>query len=416
MAEAPPRSSPGRAAGLAAIAINMGIVYGIWYSYSIILVALLREFGWSRSVLAGAFSVFTLVHGAAGPVMGMLCARLAPWRVTLWGGIALGASLWAVSLITEPWELYLSFGVVTSIAIAACGWIPSLVQVQRDFRDRLGLAMGIASAGVGVGMLALVPAFQLMIDAWGWRVAFRILAACCVAWIVPASLLLLPRGIGAQGSPAARPVAPRRGRPAQPLALREAIRTWPLWLIFGIYFLGNVCAQTLHVHQVAYLVDQGLPTLSAAAVVGIVGFASIGGKVGGGWLSDRIDRELVYIAGVLVVIASIALLAAMAGSPSRFAAWSYGVLFGFGYSVTAALVPAMVSDRFSGPDFGAIVGFGMVGGSIGAATGAWLAGRLFDATGSYALPFLIAGIAGLGAVGGAWTARRLRLAPRSAAG
>ena len=87
-----------------------------------------------------------------------------------------------------------------------------------------------------------------------------------------------------------------------------------------------------------------------------------------------------------------------------------GPLFGVGagYSVTASLVPTMVSDRFGGPHFGAIVGFGMLGGAVGAALGAWLAGRLFDVSGSYAVPFAIAAVAGIAAAVAVWRARILR--------
>ena len=56
-----------RYVALGVVALSLAIAYGIWYSYSVILVALLAEFGWSRSVLAGAFSVFTLVHGGFEP-------------------------------------------------------------------------------------------------------------------------------------------------------------------------------------------------------------------------------------------------------------------------------------------------------------------------------------------------------------
>lgn len=69
------------------------------------------------------------------------------------GGVALGLALWADSYIASPWQLYLCFGVFTAIAVAAAGSIPAIVQVQRDFQDKLGLALGIVSAGVGVGML-----------------------------------------------------------------------------------------------------------------------------------------------------------------------------------------------------------------------------------------------------------------------
>jgi sugar phosphate permease len=124
---------------LAVIALTLALAYGIWYSYSVILVALLREYGWSRSVLAGAFSVFTLVHGAANPLVGAMCDRVRPLRLTAVGGAALGAALWADSYIATPVQLYLGFGVATALAVALAGWIPALVQVQRDYQGRLGL-------------------------------------------------------------------------------------------------------------------------------------------------------------------------------------------------------------------------------------------------------------------------------------
>ena len=87
------------------IALTLALAYGIWYSYSVILVALLAEFGWSRSVLAGAFSVFTLVHGAVNPLIGALCMRAGPLRVMAAGGAAMGLALFADSFIATPAQL-----------------------------------------------------------------------------------------------------------------------------------------------------------------------------------------------------------------------------------------------------------------------------------------------------------------------
>ena len=296
--------------------------------------------------------------------------------------------------------------------IAACGWVPALVQVQRDFQDRLGLAIGIASAGVGLGIFLVVPLFQLAIDAWGWRTAFRAVALACVAWIVPASLLLIRRtqsGEGRRPGPAGSTAAVAAPVATKSMTLAQSMRTAPLWLMVAVYFFGNVAAQTLHVHQVAYLVDHGITAMLAASVVGVVGVSSIFGKIGGGWLSDRIDREVVYVTGIAGVVASIGVLGSIGEGHPHWAAYGYAVLFGAGYSVTASLVPTMVSDRFGGPHFGAIVGFGMVGGAVGAALGAWLAGRLFDVSGSYAVSFAIAAAAGLAAAAAVWRARILRL-------
>ena len=67
-----------RSVSLVVIALTLSLAYGVWYAYSVILVALLQDFDWSRSVLAGAFSAFTLVHGAANPLVGTLCDRVRP--------------------------------------------------------------------------------------------------------------------------------------------------------------------------------------------------------------------------------------------------------------------------------------------------------------------------------------------------
>jgi MFS family permease len=396
------------------IALTLAIAYGIWYSYSVILVALLAEFGWSRSVLAGAFSVFTLVHGALNPVVGALCARFRPLRVMAAGGAAMGLALLADSYISTPLELFILFGVLTAVAVCAGGWVPSLVFVQSQFKERLGLSIGIISSGVGVGMLLVVPLTQFLIDAFGWRVAFRVLGLVAVVWIVPSSLWLRwkIRKIRGQSPNLLTQAGPNSGsdpRPRPQLTLRQAMQTQPFWLLVAAFFFGNVCSQTLHVHQVAFLVDHGLAAITAASVVGVVGLASIFGKTGGGWLSDRVEREAVYLAGMAILVASALVLLALSEEPSVWAAYGYAVMLGIGYSVTASLIPTMVSDRFSGPHFGAIVGAGLMGSAAGSALGPWLAGTLYDATGSYTLPFLIAAGCGvLGALVGwrAWTLRR----------
>jgi MFS family permease len=305
--------------------------------------------------------------------------------------------------------------VFTAIAVAAAGWVPAIVQVQRDFQDKLGLALGIVSSGVGLGMLVVVPLTQLLIDAYGWRTAFRVLAVVCVVWIVPSSLFMLrrPRETPRQG-----PVRSNleRSNPDHS-TLAEAVRGQPFWLMLAAYFFGNVCSQTMHVHQVAYLVDQGVTAIVAASVVSMVGAASIAGKIGGGWLSDRMEREVVYMGGITIMLCAVAALALVggplaaraAGAPAHWAIYGYAVLLGVGYSATASLIPAMVSDRFGGRHFGAIVGMGLMGSAVGSALGPWMAGYLFDLTGTYMPAFAIAAGCGVAAGAAGWRARVLRL-------
>jgi MFS family permease len=391
---------------LAVTVVTLALAYGVWYAYSVFLVALLREFGWSRSVLAGAFSLFTLVSGGAGPVLGALADRFGPRRLILLGGVLLAASLWADSFVTRAWHLYLAFGLVTAIGVATAGWTPAVVMVQRQWSARLGLALGIAGSGVGLGIFLIVPLCQWLIDAFGWRWAFRGLGTLALLWIVPATLLFI-RDVPATPRPAAAAPAGGAAEPAG-YSLERALAS-PSFRFIGLaVFLGSICSQTLHVHQAAFLVDQGLPAMTAASVISVVGAASIVGKTGGGFVSDLLPRETVYALGMLGMIGGVGLLWLVATSPSAWLARGYGVLFGVGYSVTAFVVPAMMSDRFRGPHFGAIFGATQVASALGSALGAWLAGRIFDATGSYAIAFSLAAGAAAVAALSVWASRMPR--------
>jgi len=401
---------------LGAIALTLGLTYGVWYSYSVFLVALLNDFGWSRSVLAGAFSVFTLVHGAANPLIGMLCDRVGPRRLVIFGGFALGLALTGNSFIDSPAQLYAGFGLLTAVAVALCGWVPAVVLVQRQFMDRLALSLGIVSSGIGLGMLFVVPLCQALIESVGWRTAWQILGAICAGFIVPANLFLVrdasaPSTVVATGGAANG--TQRRSKSqaggAQEVTLGGALRTQDFWLVLSAFFFGNVCSQTLHVHQVAFLVDHGIAAMAAASVVGVVGVASIFGKTGGGWLADRFEREKVYVVGIAILVGAVGALALVGLATSLWGAYVFAVMLGVGYSATAALIPAMISDRFRGRHFGLILGMGLMGSAVGSALGPWLAGRLFDATGSYSIAFVIAAVCGTIAGVAGWRARTLRL-------
>ena len=197
-------STPG-ARSIAVTFVTLGLAYGVWYAYSVFLVALLREFGWSRSLVAGAFSVFVLVHGVLAPPLGWLADRVGPRRLFLAGGFVLAVALWLDGAVDRPWHLYVAFGVATAAGVACAGWVPAVVPVQRWFPRRVGAALGITSAGIGVGIFLVVPATQLLVAQLGWRVAFRCLAAAVALWIVPASLLVLrdpvARGASADSEP-----------------------------------------------------------------------------------------------------------------------------------------------------------------------------------------------------------------------
>lgn len=356
-------------------------------------------------MLAGAFSVFTLVHGGMSAPLGWLVARLGPRRLVLAGSVVLPCGLLLASVVERPWQLYLTFGVVTALGVACAGWVPAVILVQRWYPHRFGTALGITGAGIGLGIALVVPACQSMIELVGWRWALRIFAGVVVAWVVPATVFIV------RESPPATPgetSASASHGAGDDLSLDDVVRTRGFWCLAAMLVLMSFANQMLLVHQVAYLVDVGIPTLVAASVVGVIGIASIAGKAGGGFVSDFIGRRPTYTIGAACVMASMAVLALVAVRPSPALAYLYGILIGVGYAAPSALSPAIISDVIRGRHFGPVFGLLQVAGAAGAAVGPWLAGRIFDASGHYAPALGLAIVAAIGATAAMWLATPVR--------
>jgi MFS family permease len=364
--------------------VTLAALYGVWYSYAVFLVALTADFGWSRSLVAGAFSLFVLVHASVGPAFGPLAERLGPRRVILLGGALVSAGLLLAAQATRSWHLYAAFGMVTATGIGLSGYVPLVVFVRGWFPGRTGTAVGIASAGIGLGIALLAPLSQVLIDHFGWRWAFRSLAVLVAVWILPASLWLL------HDPPApARPAEPASRRPVAEAGpahwtMRSAATSPRFWGLCAVFFCHNAGVQLLMVHQVAYLVDHGVSALTAATVGGIVGLVSVGGKAWWGFLMDRSCREKVFTLASICLAASVGLLGLSGSHPASALPYVYAIVLGLGYSVTAPAIPTVSGDLFGGPGFSVIFGFVHVAVCLGTATGAWAGGRIFDQTGSYA--------------------------------
>jgi MFS family permease len=363
--------------------VTLVVMYGIWYSYSVFLVALVREFGWSRSRVAGAFSALVLVHGALGPVIGWMARRFGPRRLFLLGAIVVGSGLALTAETTEWWHLYAAFSGVTAVGISLAGWVPAVVLVQGWFPSRFGTAMGLASAGIGVGIFGLIPLAQFVIDGWGWQWAFRMEALLTLGWFLPATRWLI-RDPPNFGDASVRNASTTPNGPPPYWRLAPALRTWRFWGVAGVYLTGNFSTQMLLIHQIAYLVDHGVSPMVGAVVGGLVGLVSIGGKVGWGIYSDRSGREPACALAFGCVAASIGALVLAGRYPASWLPFAYAVLIGLGYSVLSPVFPALASDLFGGPGFSTIYGTLYAVICVGLAAGAWSAGEIFDATGSYA--------------------------------
>lgn len=403
--------------------ITLALVFGIWYAFSVFFVALLKEFGWSRSMGAGAFSFFIIVSSLISPFAGSMVYSIGPKKVVIIGSLILGIGLALCSLIQNWWQFYLFFSVITAVGLGAAGWVPNITIVQSWFKEKRGLAMGIISSGIGIGILVCVPSVQYLITRVGWRMTYRIMAIFIPIIVISMAVAFLKRPpkiisaplleVGSAHTVIKDPFIVDEKWTSQTWTVRQAVRTKPFWLLGISFFSGNLITQAIFTHQVAFFVDHHLEALFASYIVGIVGIVSLGSKILWGVLSDRIGREITYTIGITFAILGMIFLILFHFFPSAALTYFYSVSFGMGYAVTAALPPLIAADFFEGRSYGSIFGTLMIFVGAGGAFGAWVAGFVYDLTGSYVPVFIAMILCALLACLNIWRAapRKIRRVP-----
>jgi MFS family permease len=378
--------------------ITLALVYGVFHSFSVFFVAVIKEFGWSHSIASGAFSLFLIILSLIGPFVGGMIDRFDPKKVFLLGSFFLGTGLALCSWVHSLWQFYLFFGVLTAVGVGFTGWVPSITMIQYWFKEKRGLAVGIISSGVGIGIFICIPFIQHLINQVGWRMAYRTMAFFIPLIIITVAIVFLkkPPKTAAPSPPEKEiirttikdPLVIDKEWASQSWTIRKAITKKQFWLLSFSIFLSFFIIQSILTHQVAFFVEQGLEALFASYIVGIVGIVSIAGKILCGALSDKMGREVIYTIGNILLICGIALLIAFPAFPSPYLPYFYGVFFGMGYSASVALYPLITADFFEGHAYGSIFGTIQIVCGFGAALGAWFAGFVYDQVGSY-IPFFI---------------------------
>ena len=385
--------------------VTMGIGVNARTAFSLLFPPILDEFGWERGVTAGAFSFGFLVSAVLSPTLGRMMDRRGPRVVIEFGVILMGAGLLLAPMVSQPWHLYASLGLLVGGGSVCLGYTGQGLFLPNWFVKRRGFAMSVAFSGVGVGSIILLPWVQSLIGQVGWRGACRSLGILILALLVPINLLLRRRpedmGLAPDGDAAAAAVAAASGAAggrnvvdaawaAVDWTLGRAVRTARFWWIAVAYFFGLFAWYAVQVHQTRYLVEIGFAPSDAAWALGFVSLAGIPGQIALGHLSDRIGREWVWTAGSLGFVLCYLALILLRESPTMgllyFMVIAQGML---GYGLTS-VIGAIPAEIFQGRHYGSIFGTLMLSAVAGGGTGPWLTGVIHDATGSYALAFWIA--------------------------
>src|ERR1700694_3229446 len=162
--------------------------FGCAYTFSAFVEELQAYFGASRGSVSLVFSLAGFLYFGLGIVSGPLADRFGSRRLAVAGMILTGLGLAAASFARSLPEVYAAYGLGVGFGVG-CSYVPAMGAVQRWFVRRRGFDSGIASAGIGVGTLAVPPLAAFLIDTVGWREAYLVLGI--VAAVAGAAMAFL---------------------------------------------------------------------------------------------------------------------------------------------------------------------------------------------------------------------------------
>jgi predicted MFS family arabinose efflux permease len=366
---------------VAAAMVIVGFGVGALFSLAVFLKPMQDSMAWSRAAISAVALWMWVAYGTGSLMWGMLADRWGARRVVIAGGFLLGLGLVASSRVTSLWQFYAAFGGVVGVAAGAF-YAPLTTTTTRWFTANRGLAVAIVSAGTGLGTFVVSPLTRWLISSYDWRLAMLILGD--LVWLVIIPLGLLVKDAPGQGVGAADPNVP----------LAEIWRSPQFWLIALTHFTCCIAHSGPIFHMVTYAIDQGIPSMAAATVLGVSGLASLIGRVFSGIAADRWGSKPTLIA-MLSLQAPAIFLYLFTSSAGAF--YALAMLFGASYGGVMPMYALLTREYFGaramGTAYGAIFMLQAIGMGLGAYGGGWF----HDHLGTYAWLFgsatAVAGVA-----------------------
>ncbi|HEY4044653.1 MAG TPA: MFS transporter [Rhodopila sp.] len=384
---------------LAVVFCSMLAGVGVRAAPGVMIVPLRQAFGWDVSTISAAVSLNIILLGATGPFLtGLL--QVVGLRRTMIGCLIILMTGTALStLMTRPWELFLTWGLMVGIGSGAGAVGFAGAVANRWFLRRAGLAMGLLTSANAAGQLIFLPLLALLVQRFGWQ-GVSVTLTAVIALVIPIVLLLLPE------SPAAVGLAPFGGRTVVPLpayagaspfavafsALSRAGRSMDFWLLsltFGI--CGFSTNGLINTHLIAYCADNGISPVNGASILAVIGLFSLIGSTASGWLCDRYSpRVLLFwyygLRGVSLVVMPFSGFDSLSLS-------IFSVFYGLDWVATGPATFALTNEVFGRRDAPVIISWIFAAHQVGGAAAAYGAGAVRSLSGSYMMAFIASGVA-----------------------
>jgi MFS family permease len=376
---------------VAAVFFILLILSGANFSYGVFFKSLASEFGWSRAITAGPFTLNMILQGLLFVVAGRLCDRYGPRIVLICTGFFLGLGYVLMSQVSAIWHIYVFYGVILSIGMS--GLIPLMSMVPKWFVRERALMYGVAVSGAGAGIMAMPILASWLITSYDWRTSYIVVGVIAAIIVISAAQFLRrdPDRVHLLSRDLEAALTESKSLEGGGLAVRKAVCTRQFWLANFIFFTYGAFMQAIMVHIVPHATDLNIPATTAAIILTIIGGAGIGGRIILGGVSDRIGRRIVLIISFVgTTLALVWLL--VAGEMWMF--YLYAFVFGFFQGGVGVMQSPILVELFGFRLHGTYMGISGFVYAVGAAIFTVLSGYLFDVTGNYMLAFIILSILG----------------------
>ena len=348
------------------------------YAGVMVLEPLALELETGRGNSSLIYGSFMIGFALGGVFMGRLADRLGIMVPAIIGSLALPAGFYLAAHASSILEISLAFCLLCGFLGSSFSMAPLIADISHWFSRRRGLAVGIAFSGSYVAGAIWPPILQRMFDAQGWRESFIDLALLTLILMALLSLLLYPK-------PTTNVQLTTAGSNNSNLT-NSAISASSLQSLICLAGFGCCVAMAMpQIHIVPYVMDLGHPAMRGAEMLGLMlGFGIIS-RIGSGWLSDRIGGVATLLLGSTLQLA--VLIAFLTGNSLVFL---YGISIAFGLS-QGGIVPSytiILRAFFPPKQAGWRISTSFLFTVAGMAFGGWVAGLLYDLTGSYTVSFL----------------------------
>src|SRR6516165_6969557 len=277
--------------------VSMNLALGSLYAWSVFVLPLEQEFGWTRSQTSWVYTIAVVVFATSFVLAGRIQDRRGPRPCALAGAILVALGFFAASFTTSLWFLYAAFGLVVG-AGNGFGYATPMPVASKWFPDRRGLVVGLMVGGYGAGSAIIGPLATNLIASIGWRATFQILGVVFFAMTMIGTALLKNPPPGYQ---------PPNWRPASGTVVTatdtttsEMLWTGTFYALWVAYCLGTTAGLMTISQLVPFARNAGLAASVATFAIAVGAFGNAGGRILSGWMSDAIGRLQTLKAMVLL--------------------------------------------------------------------------------------------------------------------